>query len=164
VTTGTYDGDDLRLLEDKAAEVVKVMGKVKGVEDLGVFHVLGQPNDNFEIDRRLAARYQINVADVQDAINTAVGGNALTQVLKGEARYDLVMRYLPRFRDTREAIEKIRLLAPTGERVSLAELCKVEERDGGSEIYREGTSGMWLLSTAYAAAIWAAPLRKQSRT
>jgi heavy metal efflux system protein len=131
-------GDDLRLLEDKAAEVVRVMGKVKGVEDLGVFHVLGQPNDNFEIDRRLAARYQINVADVQDAINTAVGGNALTQVLKGEARYDLVMRYLPHFRDTREAIEKIRLLAPTGERVSLAQLCKVEERDGGSEIYREG--------------------------
>jgi heavy metal efflux system protein len=59
-------------------------------------------------------------------------------VLQGEARYDLVMRYLPRFRNTKEAIENIRLLAPTGERVSLAQLCKVEERDGGSEIYREG--------------------------
>jgi cobalt-zinc-cadmium resistance protein CzcA len=131
-------GDDLRVLEDKADEAVKVMGKVKGIQDLGVFHVLGQPNDNFIIDRRQAARYQLNVADVQDAINTAVGGNALTQVLKGEARYDLVMRYLPQFRNTKEAIEKIRLLAPTGERVSLAQLCKVEERDGGSEIYREG--------------------------
>ncbi len=78
------------------------------------------------------------MADVQDAINTAAGGNALTQVLQGEARYDLVMRYLPQFRNTKEAIENIRLLAPTGERVSLAQLCKVEERDGGSEIYREG--------------------------
>ena len=75
-----------------------------------------------------AARYQINVADVQDAIQTAVGGNALTQVLQGEARYDLVMRYLPQYRDTKEAIENIRLLAPTGERVSLAQLCKIAGR------------------------------------
>jgi cobalt-zinc-cadmium resistance protein CzcA len=131
-------GDDLKVLEDKAAEAVKIMGKVRGVQDLGVLHVLGQPSDNFEVDRQAAARYQLNVADIQDAVNTAVGGNALTQVLKGEARYDLVMRYLPQFRNTKEAIEKIRLLAPTGERVSLAQLCKVEERDGGSEIYREG--------------------------
>jgi cobalt-zinc-cadmium resistance protein CzcA len=113
------------------------MRKVKGIEDLGVFQALGQPNENFIVDRQAAARYQINVADVQDAIQTAAGGNALTQVLKGEARYDLVMRYLPRFRNTKEALEQIRLLAPTGERVSLAQLCKVEERDGGSEIYRE---------------------------
>jgi cobalt-zinc-cadmium resistance protein CzcA len=90
------------------------------------------------VDRQAAARYQLNVADVQDAISTAAGGNALTQVLQGEARYDLVMRYLPTYRNTKEAISNIRLLAPTGERVSLAQLCKVEERDGGSEIYREG--------------------------
>jgi heavy metal efflux system protein len=131
-------GDDLHLLEDKANEVAKIMGKVRGIQDLGVFQVLGQPSDNFVVDRQAAARYQINVADVQDAINTAAGGNALTQVLQGEARYDLVMRYLPEFRNTKEAIQNIRLLAPTGERVSLAQLCKVEERDGGSEIYREG--------------------------
>jgi len=67
-----------------------------------------------------------------------VGGNALTQVLQGEARYDLVMRYLPQYRDTQEAIERIRLLSPTGERVSLAQLSKIREEDGGSEIYREG--------------------------
>jgi cobalt-zinc-cadmium resistance protein CzcA len=75
---------------------------------------------------------------VQDAIQTAVGGNALTQVLQGEARYDLVLRYLPQYRNTKEAIENIRMLAPTGERVSLAQLCKIQEEDGGSEIYREG--------------------------
>ena len=131
-------GDDLKVLEDTAENVVAIMRQVHGIEDLGVFHVLGQPNDNFEVDRQQAARYQINVADVQDAIQTAAGGNALTQVLQGEARYDLVMRYLPQFRNTRAAIENIRLLAPTGERVSLQQLCKIDERDGGSEIYREG--------------------------
>jgi len=131
-------GDDLRLLEEKADEIVSIMRGVKGVEDLGVFRVLGQPNLNIAVDREQAARYQINVSDVQDAVQTAVGGSALTQVLKGEARYDLVMRYLPQYRDTKEAIERIRLLSPTGERVSLAQLCKISVTDGASEVYREG--------------------------
>ena len=131
-------GDDLKVLEDKSDQIVRIMQGVKGIEDLGVFHVLGQPNLNVTVDRNAAARYQINVTDVQDAIQTAVGGNALTQVLKGEARYDLTLRYLPHYRATKDAIENIRLLSPSGERVSLAQLCKIEERDGGSEIYREG--------------------------
>ena len=131
-------GDDLRTLEEKADEVVAVMRGVKGISDLGVLRVRGQPNLNLAVDRDAAARYQINVSDVQDAIQTAVGGSALTQVLQGEAHYDLVLRYLPQYRDTREAIENIRLLSPTGTRVSLAQLCKIKEEDGGSEIYREG--------------------------
>jgi cobalt-zinc-cadmium resistance protein CzcA len=131
-------GDSLKALEEKSAQIAGIMGTVQGVEDLGVFHVLGQPNLNVTVDREAAARYQINVADVQDAVQTAVGGNALTQVLKDEARYDLTLRYLPQYRNTLEAIENIRLLAPSGERVSLAQLCKIAEEDGGSEIYREG--------------------------
>ena len=131
-------GDDLRVLEEKADEIVSIMRGIKGVEDLGVFRVLGQPNLNVIVDRDAAARYQINVADVQDAVQTAVGGNALTQVLKGEARYDLTLRYLPKYRDTQEAIKSIRLLSPSGERVSLAQLCKISVTDGASEIYREG--------------------------
>ncbi len=141
-------GDDLHLLEDKAQEIMKQMRTVKGIEDLGIFHVLQQPNLIYTVDREKAARFQINVADVQDAIQTAVGGNALTQVLGpedpfavagGERRYDLVMRYLPKYRNTREAIENIRLLSPSGERVSLKQLTKMTEVDGGSEIYREGS-------------------------
>jgi cobalt-zinc-cadmium resistance protein CzcA len=131
-------GDDLKVLEEKANQIVNTMHQVKGIEDLGVLQVLGQPNINIEVDRQLAARHQINVADIQDAIQTAVGGTALTQVLQGEQRYDLVLRYQPQYRDTREAIENIRLVSPSGERVSLAQLCKIEEQDGASEIYREG--------------------------
>jgi len=130
-------GDDLKILEEKADQIVSTMQQVRGIEDLGVFRALGQPNINFEVNREQAARYQINVADIQDAIQTAVGGSALTQVLQGEQRYDLVLRYLPRYRTTREALEDIRLLSPSGERVSLAELCTIKEQDGGSEIYRE---------------------------
>jgi len=131
-------GDNLKVLEDAADQIVGIMRRVNGIDDLGVFRVLGQPNLNVTIDREAAARYQINVADVQDAVQTAVGGNALTQVLKDEARYDLTLRYLPQYRDTQDAIEKIRLLSPSGERVSLAQLCHIQIADGGSEIYREG--------------------------
>jgi cobalt-zinc-cadmium resistance protein CzcA len=133
-------GDNLQLLEDKGTQIVNIMSQIPGIEDLGLFRVLGQPNLNFTVDRLQAARYGINVADIQDAIQTAVGGNAVSQVLQGEERYDLVVRYQEPYRDTKEAIENIRLLAPSGERVSLAQLCKVSVTDGGSEIYREENS------------------------
>jgi cobalt-zinc-cadmium resistance protein CzcA len=133
-------GDDLRALEATGNQIVAIMRGIRGVEDLGLFRVVGQPNLNLIVDRKQARRFQINVADVQDSIQTAVGGNALTQVLQGEQRYDVVLRYLPRYRDTKEAIESIRLLSPSGERVSLAQLAKIESADGASEIYREANS------------------------
>jgi cobalt-zinc-cadmium resistance protein CzcA len=133
-------GDDLKKLEETGDRIVNVMRNIKGVEDLGLFRVIGQPNLNFMVDRDQAARYGLNVSDVQDAIQTAVGGNAVSQVLQGEQRFDLVPRYTAPYRDTKEAIQNIRLLAPTGERVSLAQLSKVQVQDGASEIYREANS------------------------
>jgi heavy metal efflux system protein len=132
-------GTDLRTLEGTAQKIIGVMRSIPGVADLGLFRVIGQPNLNFTVNREKAARFQINATDVQDAVQTAVGGNALTQVLQGEQRYDLVLRYLPQFRDTKEAIQNIRLPSPSGERVSLAQLADVQTVDGASEIYREGS-------------------------
>jgi cobalt-zinc-cadmium resistance protein CzcA len=131
-------GDDLKTLEAKGTEIVDLMSGIRGVQDLGLFRVVGQPNLNYTVDRVAAARFGINVSDIQDAIQTAVGGGAVSQVLRGEARYDLVARYLPQYRDTTEAINNVRLLAPSGERVSLAQLTKVKVEDGAEEIYREG--------------------------
>jgi cobalt-zinc-cadmium resistance protein CzcA len=131
-------GDDLKMLEEKGNAIVSIMSNIRGVEDLGLFRVIGQPNLTFTVDRQAAARFGISVADVQDAIQTAVGGTAQSQVLQGEARYDLVLRYQRPYRNTREAIENVRLLAPSGERISLAQLTKVATADGAEEIYREG--------------------------
>ena len=131
-------GDDLKTLEQKGDQIVSVMSKIKGVSDLGLFRVIGQPNLDYVVNRQAAARYGINVADVQDAIQTAVGGNAVSQVLQGEARYDLVVRYLPSYRNTQQAIDNIRLLAPSGERVSVAQLTTVKIEDGAETIGREG--------------------------
>jgi heavy metal efflux system protein len=131
-------GDDFKTLEEKGNDVVSVMGKIPGIADLGLFRIIGQPNLTFTVDRQAAARFGINVADIQDAIQTAVGGTVLSEVLKGEAQFDLVLRYQKPYRDTQEAIENVRLLSPTGERVSLAQLTKISTTDGAEEIYREG--------------------------
>ena len=130
-------GDDLKMLEQKSDQIEGIMSQIRGVQDLGVFRIIGQPNLNYVVDRPAAARFGINVADVQDAIQTAVGGGAVSQVLQGEARYDLVVRYQKPYRDTQQAIEDIRLLSPSGERVSLAQLTQVKVEDGAEEIYRE---------------------------
>ncbi len=136
------------------------MRGVKGIEDLGMFRVIGQPNLNFTVDRDKAARYQINVADVQDAIQTAVGGNALTQVLQGEQRYDLVLRYLPEYRDTKEAIENIRLLSPAGSVCRWRSSPRWRWWTARSKSIAKATSVMWRSNTECAAATSAAPWRR----
>jgi cobalt-zinc-cadmium resistance protein CzcA len=137
-------GTDLKTLEEKGDQIVGVMSHIKGVADLGLFRVIGQPNLEYAVDRAAAARYGINVADIQAAIEGAVGGTIagapVTQVLDGEARYDVMVRYDPASRSTPEEISNIRLLAPSGERVSLAQLTHVKVDDGAEEIYREGGS------------------------
>ena len=130
-------GTDLKTLEAKGDQIVRVMGTVPGVADLGLFRVIGQPNLNYIVDRAAAARFGINVSDVQDAIESAVGGSAVTQVLAGEARYDVTVRYSPQFRTTPQAIGDIRLVAASGERVAISQLTRLEVTDGAESISRE---------------------------
>jgi cobalt-zinc-cadmium resistance protein CzcA len=133
-------GNDLKILENKADEIVNVMQPIPGIADLGIFRVLGQPNLNLLVDRAKADRFAINVSDIQDAIETAVGGKAVSEVLIGEEHYDLVVRYQAPYRTTVEDIANIRILAPSGERVSLGQLCTIRIEDGASMIYRENNS------------------------
>jgi len=139
-------GDDLKTLEQKGEEVTQVMSRIAGMHDVKLLRNFGQPNLDIIIDRRQAARFGINVADIQDAVQTAVGGNAVSQVLQGEARYDVVVRYQEPYRKTQDAIARVRLLSPSGERVALAQLAKVEVKDGAYDIYREG-NGRYLAIT-----------------
>ncbi|HWX92233.1 MAG TPA: CusA/CzcA family heavy metal efflux RND transporter [Terriglobales bacterium] len=133
-------GDDLKLLEEKGEEVTTVLSAIPGMHDVKLLRDFGQPNLDITIDRRQAARFGINVSEIQDALQTAVGGNAVSQVLIGEQRYDVVVRYQEPYRNTQEAIERVRLVSPSGERVSLAQLATVEVKDGAYDIYREGNS------------------------
>jgi cobalt-zinc-cadmium resistance protein CzcA len=133
-------GSDLKVLEAKANEIQAVMSGIPGVADLGTFQVRGQPNVNMVVDRAAADRFGINVSDVQDAVETAVGGKAVSQILIGEQRYDLTVRYQAPFRKTVDDLANIRIVALSGERVSLGQVCQVKLEDGASNIYREGNS------------------------
>ncbi len=133
-------GTDLKQLEQKSDEIVRVMQTIPGVADLGIFRVVGQPNVNITVDRKKADRFAINVSDIQDAVETAVGGKAVSQILQGERRFDLVVRYQEPYRRSVEEIAAIRILAPSGERVSLSQLCNITIEDGASMIYRESSS------------------------
>src|ERR1017187_2336126 len=93
-------GSDLKTLEQKGEEVSAVMAGIPGLEDVKLLRDFGQPNLNLTVDRRQAARFGINVADIQDATQTAVGGNSVSQVLIGEQRYDVVVRYQSPYRNT----------------------------------------------------------------
>ena len=121
------------------------MSGIAGMHDVKLLRDFGQPYLNLTVDRRQAARFGINVTDIQDAIQTAVGGNAVSQVLIGEQRYDVVARYQAPYRNTQQAIEKVRLLSPSGERVSLAELRKAKVKDGAYDIYTMFRSFKWSL-------------------
>jgi cobalt-zinc-cadmium resistance protein CzcA len=133
-------GSDLRTLDEKGQEIIGAIKDVPGLKDLKLFRVVGQPNLNFTIDRQQAARFGINVSDVQDAVEASVGGKAVSEVLQGPERYDVVVRYQEPYRNDPKAISNIRLLSPTQERVSLAQLTKMDVRDGAYDIYREANT------------------------
>jgi cobalt-zinc-cadmium resistance protein CzcA len=133
-------GPDLQVLEEKGEEIKNVMSQIQGVNDLGLQRDTGQPNLDVTVDRKACARWGVNVADVQDAIQTAVGGFPIGQVLQGEAVYNLTVRYQKPYRDTKEAIQDIRVLSPSGERVALSQLATVQVKDGAYDIYRNNGS------------------------
>jgi cobalt-zinc-cadmium resistance protein CzcA len=130
-------GPDLEVLQEKAAEVERVLATVRGVADLDVERQFGQPQLRFEIDRDAIARYGLAVADVNDAVETAVGGKAVTQVLEGARVFDVRVRYVARSRDSRRALEELPVNTPAGRIVPLASVARATSAEGASRISRE---------------------------
>ena len=130
-------GDDIDTLVEKAGEIRNVMANVTGIADLGVFAESGQPELVVPINRVASARYGLMAADVDAAVQAAVGGITATQVLQGDRRYDFVVRYEPQFRQTPEAIRAILLPTPDGKNVPLGQVADVSMRSGAFMIYRE---------------------------
>jgi heavy metal efflux system protein len=136
-------GPNLAVLEDLAGQVEAQMSKVRGVEDLGVFHVLGQPNLDIRVDRMRAARYGLNTGDVNSVIQAAMGGAVASQVLEGDRSFNLTVRLAPQFRTSVEAIGDIKVGYQTGSGanayIPLRELASTSLDTGASYIYHERT-------------------------
>jgi heavy metal efflux system protein len=130
-------GDDFETLSRLANQIAGVMQSVRGVADVGVFRVGGQPSLLIRIDRAKAARYGLAAADVNATIQAAVGGAAVTQIIEGDRRFDLTVRFPERYRNGPEAIQGILLPTPDGGRVPIGQIADVETRDGAFMIYRE---------------------------
>jgi cobalt-zinc-cadmium resistance protein CzcA len=131
-------GDDLDTLTELSGKIEQVMKSVPGVADVGVFKVGGQPSLIIRIDRARAARYGIMAGDINAAIQASVGGAPISQVIQGDRRFDLTVRYPETNRSTPEAIRAILLPTADGSRVPLGQVADVSIREGSFMIYREG--------------------------
>ncbi len=130
-------GPDLKVNEQKAGEIIGILQQIRGIEDLGMFRSLGQPDVKIVPDRALCGRYGLNVGDVGAVVQAAIGGQAVTQVYEGEKKFDLVVRWAEPYRKDLRAIRQILVPAPDGSQIPLAQLAKITEEDGPSVIYRE---------------------------
>ena len=133
-------GPDLNVLQNKALQIKSTLAKVHGFTDLTVVRELGQPSLLINVDRDKAARYGINVSDVEDVIQAAVGGQAATQVIQGEKLFDLVVRMQPQFRSDAHQIGNLLVGTPDGQQIPLRQLAEIKEGTGASFIYRENNS------------------------
>jgi cobalt-zinc-cadmium resistance protein CzcA len=100
-------GPDLNELEAAADRVVKAMRSVRGIEDVGVYHIMGQSNLTLPVNRRNCSRWNLNVGDVQAVVDTAVGGKAFCQMIEGQRSFDIMLRFPKQQRSTLDAILKI---------------------------------------------------------
>jgi cobalt-zinc-cadmium resistance protein CzcA len=130
-------GSDLKTMEAKAVEIEKVMKTIPGVKDLGILRLLGQPNLLIEVNREASARYGLQVSDVNAVVQGAIGGQAVTQVYEGERLFDLVVRFLPEYRQDAEGIGNILVNTPDGARIPLKQLATITTQTGAFIIYRE---------------------------
>jgi cobalt-zinc-cadmium resistance protein CzcA len=136
-------GPSLEVLEQLGKQVMAEMAKVRGVEDLGIFHVLGQPNLNIKVDREKAARYGLNAGDVNTVVQAAMGGTNATTVLEADRQFALAVRLDPQYRTSIDAIRTVKVAysTPSGTNayIPLSLLADITLDTGASFIYREST-------------------------
>lgn len=130
-------GDDIEVLRQKSERAVAILSTIHGAKDIKMEQVAGQQYLTVEIDRRRVARYGINVSDIQEIVETAIGGKEATQVFEAERRFALILRFPEERRNSPEAIGNILVSTPAGARVPLAQLAAIEFREGPPQISRE---------------------------
>ena len=130
-------GTDLETLEKKADEIKTQLKSVKGIEEVGVFTELGQPNLLIEVDRERCARFGLATGDVNAIVQAAVGGQSATDVYEAERHFPVLVRLMPRYRESEASIRAIQVPTPSGALVPLSELCTIGIHSGASYIYRE---------------------------
>jgi cobalt-zinc-cadmium resistance protein CzcA len=130
-------GDDLATLKDLSEQVARILKNTPGSRDIRIERLSGQQALTVDIDRNAIARQGLNVADVQNIIETAIGGKDVTTLYEGERRYSVVVRFPPHLRQSVEAIGNTLLPTPGGAQVPLSSLATITLVDGPAQISRE---------------------------
>ncbi|MFZ1900160.1 MAG: efflux RND transporter permease subunit [Azonexus sp.] len=130
-------GDDLDQLKKIAGQIGKVAQGLQGAQDLRIERISGQQYLTVEIDRQAIARLGMNVSDVNDVLETAIGGKEVTEIFEGERRFPGVVRLPERFRNNVEAISNVLITSPNGAQVRLVDVAKIRVMDGPAQISRE---------------------------
>ena len=130
-------GEDMDVLKNKAEEIREIVSKIKGVEDLNVERVSGLQYLQIEIDRSQIARYGINVSDIQEIVETAIGGKVATEVFEGQKRFGVFVRFPGYVRKDVNTVKNILVSAPDGARIPLEQLARVYLEEGPAQISRE---------------------------
>jgi heavy metal efflux system protein len=133
-------GPNLEILEQIANRALAEMAQVRGVRDLGIFRVLGQPNLNIKVDRERAARYGLNVSDVNTVVQAALGGTVATTLLEADRQFNVTVRLAPEYRNSLAAVSNIKVgyQTPNGNAyIPLSELASITLDTGASYIFRE---------------------------
>ena len=129
-------GKDLTVLQKLGSEIEHLFHKVPGMVDIASDKLLGQPQYQIIVDRSAADRYGINVEDISKMVETAIGGKVATQVLDGDMRFNVMVRFSKPFRDQEVALENLLIQSPTGLIVPLSEVASVKVRTGAAMIFR----------------------------
>jgi cobalt-zinc-cadmium resistance protein CzcA len=130
-------GPEMAELQQKAAQVADVMRGIRGGQDISVEATAGLPVLQIRIRRDQIARYGINVADVQEVIETAIGGQRVGEVVDGNRRFDMVLRFAASYRQDAEAIRRLLVTSPGGQRIPLTQLAEIESLEGPVQVGRE---------------------------
>jgi len=133
-------GANLDTLQKKGKAIKQVLERVRGITDVTLVQELGQPSLTITIDRARIARYGLNVADINALIQTAIGGDAATQVVQEEKQFDLIVRLERQYRDNPEEIGNILVATPAGQQIPLKEFADIRVANGASFIYRQNNS------------------------
>jgi len=133
-------GSDLETLQQKGKAIKQILERVRGIKDVTLVQELGQPSLAIKIDRARIARYGLNVADINALIQTAIGGDAATQVVQQEKQFDLIVRLQQQYRDNPEEIGNILVATPAGQQIPLKEFADIDVASGASFIYRQDNS------------------------
>ncbi len=130
-------GEDPNKLQAVSGQIIDILKKIPGSADVSAEELLGQPQVQITVDRAAIARYGLAVADVQQVIETGMGGSTATQVLEGERTFDLVVKVTPKAVSDLDSIRKIPVFGSNGERLTLGLLASVDARPGFAQIWRE---------------------------